>query len=177
VSALKLIPPPEGESFNDRVRSENEPCSLCHIWPSFGETWVCGDCLGDLASCLSADDLVEIGLIREAPAPPPLPPLVPAPVLVPYGQRHPHLVDFAVRLVRAGVTDEHCLVAHLRVQFEMFCALEPAPRPGAFEALARWAVRSRMADRERRFAERLRAVESLGDDWWARGPEDADDGC
>jgi hypothetical protein len=74
--------------------------------------------------------------------------------LVPYGQRHPYLRDFVVRLVCAGVTDQRRLLEHLRCEFRLACEPEPSPPPGALEALARWAVRSRIAERERRYATR-----------------------
>jgi putative DNA primase/helicase len=69
--------------------------------------------------------------------------------LVPHGQRHPYLCDFAVRLLRAGVTDEDRIAAHLRCEFEFSCAAAPPPRPGYFRSLAKWAARTRIADRER----------------------------
>jgi hypothetical protein len=68
---------------------------------------------------------------------------------VPHGQRHPYLKDFAVRLVRAGVTDERRLLVHLRAEFELSCEPLPTPRAGALEALARWAGRTGIAQRER----------------------------
>ena len=39
--------------------------------------------------------------------------------------------------------------AHLRAEFELSCAPLPPAKPGYFEALAKWAVESQIADRER----------------------------
>jgi hypothetical protein len=74
---------------------------------------------------------------REAPA-----------ELVPHGERHPHLLDVAVRLLRAGIADRRRLEAHLRCEFELACDPLPAPGPGYFEDMAKWAAGSRIADRE-----------------------------
>lgn len=76
--------------------------------------------------------------VHEAPADP-----------VPHGQRHPYLADIAVRLLRAGITDRRRIEAHLRAEFELSCAPLPPAKPGYFEALAKWAVESQIADRER----------------------------
>jgi Bifunctional DNA primase/polymerase, N-terminal len=70
--------------------------------------------------------------------------------LVPHRRRHPHLRDAAVRLVRAGITDERRLTAYLELEFRLCCVRSPRPAPGYFHALARWAARTRIADRERR---------------------------
>jgi hypothetical protein len=77
----------------------------------------------------------------------------PAAGRVPHGQRHPYLTDFAVRLVRAGVTDQARMLAHLRCEFELACEPLPAPKRGYFEQLARWAAGTLMADRERALAD------------------------
>ena len=69
--------------------------------------------------------------------------------LVPHGQRHPYLCDFAVRLLRAGVTDRGRITAHLRLEFELSCVPLPRPGPRYFEQLAEWAAESRIADRKR----------------------------
>lgn len=74
---------------------------------------------------------------------------VPVAGRVPYGERHQHLKDFAVRLVRAGVGDRAALLRHLQVEFEERCELDPPPEPGSLEAIAGWAVGSRIAARER----------------------------
>ena len=68
---------------------------------------------------------------------------------VPHGQRHPYLTDFAVRLVRAGVTDRARLLAYLRLEFGIACAQRPPPAPRYFAELVDWALDTRIADRER----------------------------
>lgn len=75
--------------------------------------------------------------------------------LVPHGERHPYLYDFAVRLLRVGVTDQARIEAHLRCEFEFACVRSPAPARGYFEQLAKWAAKTRIADRERDRAEFL----------------------
>ncbi|MGZ4185017.1 MAG: bifunctional DNA primase/polymerase [Solirubrobacteraceae bacterium] len=69
---------------------------------------------------------------------------------VPHGHRHPYLLDFGVRLARAGVTDERRLAVHLEVEFGLACEPDPPPAPGYFDELAHWAARSLIAGRERR---------------------------
>jgi hypothetical protein len=71
--------------------------------------------------------------------------------------RHRYMVDTAVRLVRAGMVDAERLEAHLRLEFELSCAAEPAPRAGFFQSVAVWAASSRIAERERAPA---------ATDWW-----------
>lgn len=68
--------------------------------------------------------------------------------LVPHGERHPYLVDFAVRLARGGVLDVERLHAHLRLEYERYC--EPGGPGGPRDTydIARWAVRTRVAQRE-----------------------------
>ena len=66
-----------------------------------------------------------------------------------HGERHAHLRDFAVRLVRAGITDERLLAAHLWTQFHEACDPHPEPEAGSIEKLAAWAASSEIADRER----------------------------
>ena len=73
--------------------------------------------------------------------------------LVPHGQRYPYLRDFTIRLVRAGVTDERRLLAHVRLEFELACEPYPPPVRGSFETLARFGSRCRIADRERVYTE------------------------
>jgi hypothetical protein len=73
-----------------------------------------------------------------------------SPRRIPHGERHPYLVDLAVRLARAGVTDERRLLAHVQLEFELACETVPTPAPGSLEGIARWAARSRIAQRERR---------------------------
>lgn len=76
----------------------------------------------------------------------------PAPIVAGEG-RHPYLKDFAVRLVRAGVTDASRIEAHLRLEFGLSCEPKPDPAAGYFEALSKWAAHSRIAARELRLAE------------------------
>lgn len=68
---------------------------------------------------------------------------------VPYGQRHGHLTDFAVRLLRGGITDRRRIEAHLRLEFELSCEALPPPDEGYFDRIASWATRSQIAERER----------------------------
>ena len=69
---------------------------------------------------------------------------------VPHGQRHPYLLDFAVRLVSGSLIDPTLIAWHVRSEFERVCEPLPEPRPGYFEEIAAWATRSRIAQRERR---------------------------
>jgi hypothetical protein len=69
---------------------------------------------------------------------------------VPHGERHNHLKDFGVRLVRAGVTDGRVILAHLWTHFRETCEQEPPPEPGRIEKLATWAAGSDIAERETR---------------------------
>jgi hypothetical protein len=88
--------------------------------------------------------------------------------LVPWHERHPVLKAFAVHLVRGGITDEACILSHLWHEFARSCEPLPEPEPGSIEALAAWASRSRIADRERTYAAWLREHP----DWlapWDRG--------
>ncbi len=68
---------------------------------------------------------------------------------VPHGQRHPYLKDWALRLLRGGITDIDTIEAHLWCEFERACEPLPPPKPGDFRKLAKWAVESRIAERER----------------------------
>jgi putative DNA primase/helicase len=54
--------------------------------------------------------------------------------LVPHGQRHPYLKDFAVRLPRGGITDPDRIEAHLAAEFERSCAPLPPPKAGDFRS-------------------------------------------
>jgi hypothetical protein len=74
-------------------------------------------------------------------------------LLIPHGQRHPYLTDLAVRLLRAGITEHRRIAAHLRCEFELSCEAAPAPTSGYFDALADWAVRTHIAERERDIAQ------------------------
>lgn len=73
---------------------------------------------------------------------------------VPHGERHDHLVDFATRLARAGVVDERKVLAYLRFEFEQFCEPDPPADPRDLYGIARWAVRTRIAQCERERDER-----------------------
>ena len=77
-----------------------------------------------------------------------------APERVPHAERHQHLVDFAVRLARAGVTDVSTLLAHTETEFRERCELEPDPEPGSLRKIAEWAAETEIAGRERRKAKR-----------------------
>jgi hypothetical protein len=70
---------------------------------------------------------------------------------VPHGQRHPYLRDFAVRLVRGGITDRACIEAHLWCEFERVC--EPLPRPQTIPGIAKWAAESDIANHQNTIAE------------------------
>jgi hypothetical protein len=76
-----------------------------------------------------------------------------APELIAYGQRHDALKDAAVRFVRAGITDVQTLEQMLRSFFEARFVPKPKPRADEFLNLAAWAARSRMAARERQYAD------------------------
>jgi hypothetical protein len=69
---------------------------------------------------------------------------------VPHGQRHDYLLDFAVRLVRGGITDRRTIEWHLWSEFERAC--EPHPAPKTIEGIAHWAAGCDIAQRERRAA-------------------------
>jgi hypothetical protein len=77
--------------------------------------------------------------------------------------RHDYLVDMALRLVRAGVLDVGRIEAHLELEFELACEPLPPPRPGAIAAIARWAVGTRIAQRE--------FTRPAPISWWARAPQ------
>jgi hypothetical protein len=68
---------------------------------------------------------------------------------VAHGQRHAHLTKVAVHLVRGGMLDPRTLELALRAEYESVCDPDPPARPDEFAALAGWAVRSRIAGRER----------------------------
>jgi hypothetical protein len=69
---------------------------------------------------------------------------------IPAGEgRHHHLLDFAVRQVRAGILDEAHLLALIAAEFQRSCELRPAPRRNEFSDLVEWALRSNIAGRER----------------------------
>jgi hypothetical protein len=87
---------------------------------------------------------------------------------VPYGGRHAHLTDAAVRLLRGGFTDEQLLARLLATVFEATCEPLPPPRADEFTDLAKWATQSRIAKREGELAERERELPTLADRWWVR---------
>src|SRR5215831_15825462 len=70
-----------------------------------------------------------------------------------HGERHDHLKDVAVRLLRAGITDVATIARQLRVEYETNCEPDPPARDGEFQKLAEWASSTRMASRERGRAE------------------------
>lgn len=76
----------------------------------------------------------------------------PRPIVAGEG-RHPYMKDYAVRIVRSGVTDQDRIAAHLEREFELSCEPQPRPRHGYFQNLAKWAAESDIADRERERAE------------------------
>jgi hypothetical protein len=74
----------------------------------------------------------------------------PRPIVAGEG-RHPYMKDYAVRIVRSGITDQDRIAAHLEREFELSCEPNPPPSQGReyFKALAKWAAKSRIAGRER----------------------------
>ena len=84
------------------------------------------------------------------------------------GDRHPYLTDFAVRLLRGGITDADAIEAHLRCEFARTCVPVPAWRPAEFRQLAAWAASTDIADRERRrMTTETTSVARPPDRWWA----------
>jgi len=67
---------------------------------------------------------------------------------VPHGERHDHLKDTAVRLLRAGITDAATIERHLRAEYEAICDPNPPARPDEFRKLAEWATTTKIARRE-----------------------------
>ncbi len=68
---------------------------------------------------------------------------------VPHGQRHDHLEELVIRLVRSGITDAFRLERMLRVEYETSCEQTPPARADEFINLARWGAQSDIAKRER----------------------------
>lgn len=68
---------------------------------------------------------------------------------VKHGERHDHLKDVAVRLVRAGITDVPTIERALRTEYESVCDPHPPARTDEFIKLARWAAKTSIAQRER----------------------------
>ena len=69
-----------------------------------------------------------------------------------HGQRHDYLKDVAVRLLRGGITDAPSLVVFLTAALNENCELVPPPKPTECEEIAAWAVKTRIAARERNVA-------------------------
>lgn len=72
----------------------------------------------------------------------------PRPIIAGEG-RHPYMKDYAVRIVRSGITDQARIAAHLEREFELSCEPHPPPSKGYFDRLAKWAAESNIAGRER----------------------------
>jgi len=78
-----------------------------------------------------------------------------------HGERHDHLKDVAVHLLRAGITDVPTLARMLRAEYEQNCDPHPPARADEFQKLAEWAASTKLAGREnRRRAEREVEVEA-----------------
>ena len=73
----------------------------------------------------------------------------PARARVPHGERHSHLKDLAVRLVRSGVTHPKTIERHLITEYEEVCDKQPPAEPKYFADMAGWAARTQIAQRER----------------------------
>lgn len=73
--------------------------------------------------------------------------------LIPFGRRHEALKDFAIRQLRAGITDVPTLVLTLESFFAARCDPSPAPRKDEFKQIATWAAKTHIANRERAFAD------------------------
>ena len=72
--------------------------------------------------------------------------------------------DFAVRLLRAGVTEQRPIAAHLQLHFELTCEPDPAPESGYFKGLAKWAAGSKLADEERAIAQLAESIRRRRED-------------
>jgi hypothetical protein len=68
---------------------------------------------------------------------------------VPRGERHNHLCDLGLRLVRAGVLDQATIVRALQAEYQENCAHDPPAKPTEFTSCADWALDTRIAERER----------------------------
>jgi hypothetical protein len=73
--------------------------------------------------------------------------------LIAHGERHDALKDFAVRQVRGGILDQHLIEVALKSYFEAACEPLPKPRRDEFAKHAAWAIKSKIADRERMYAD------------------------
>jgi len=78
-----------------------------------------------------------------------------------HGERHDHLKDVAVRLLRGGITDVPTLAHLLRGEYEVNCEHDPPARADEFQKLAEWAAHTRMASRERNRAEHAEHAERV----------------
>jgi hypothetical protein len=83
---------------------------------------------------------------------------------VPHGERHVYLKGVAVRFARGGFRDERLIARLLATVFAFACEPLPPPRSCEFTDLARWAVGTRIAERERSLAELEAALPDDG--WW-----------
>jgi hypothetical protein len=72
---------------------------------------------------------------------------------VAHGERHDHLCDLALRMVRSGVLDKATVVRMLEVEYEQNCEHDPPPSRTEFTDCADWALDTRIAKRERDGAE------------------------
>ena len=68
---------------------------------------------------------------------------------VPHGQRHEHLTDLAVRLVRSGVLEVPAIERALKAEYDAVCVRAPLALPQYFTKIAKWAASSDIAERER----------------------------
>ena len=68
---------------------------------------------------------------------------------VPHGQRHEHLTDLAVRLVRSGVLEVPAIERALKAEYDAVCVRAPLALPQYFTKIAKWAASSDIATRER----------------------------
>ena len=73
---------------------------------------------------------------------------------VPHGERHDHLVDLAIRLVRSGVLDEGAIERALVAEYDAVCDKKPAAFPPYFARIARDVVAGPIAERERERAKK-----------------------
>jgi len=83
---------------------------------------------------------------------------------VAHGERHDHLKDTAVRLLRAGIVDQQTIERHLRAEYDAVCDPNPPARPDEFRKLAEWAMGTRIARREQNRAEHREAAAGPGDE-------------
>jgi hypothetical protein len=72
---------------------------------------------------------------------------------VPAGERHEYMKDTVKRLLRGGFTDPDCIECLLRAEFGRICEPDPDQSPTYFADWAKWAAKSRIAQRENAIAE------------------------